>query len=100
GGGWRGRLRGRSGPLPARDEATGRFQGGAGRWRLLVTHPAGSLQAAVTSARRRNLAVGSCVLALLGAAAVLSAAAGERARRLGQQPGAFLAAVPHRPPAP
>ncbi|HVJ26254.1 MAG TPA: hypothetical protein VM493_01890, partial [Vicinamibacterales bacterium] len=36
------------------------------KWRLLVKHPSGSLEAAVSSVRRRNLIVSSGILGILG----------------------------------
>src|SRR5204863_7421830 len=41
------------------------------RWRLLVKHPSGSLEAAVNSARRRNLLISSSILSVLGASVAL-----------------------------
>ena len=38
----------------------------AAQWRLLVTHPSGSLEAAVSAVRRRNLIVSSSILGVLG----------------------------------
>jgi signal transduction histidine kinase len=65
------------------------------RWRLLVRHRAGSLDAAVGSARRRNLALGFGILVLLGASVALVAVAARRAQRLARQQIEFVAAVSH-----
>ncbi len=65
------------------------------RWRLSVTHPAGSLEAAIDRARRRNLAVSLAVLALLGLSALLLVASSRRAQRLAQQRLEFVAGVSH-----
>lgn len=65
------------------------------RWRLAVRHPAGSVVAAVAAARRRNLALGLGIIAVLaGGLAVLWVANG-RARRLARQQLEFVAGVTH-----
>jgi len=65
------------------------------RWSLSVTHPAGSLEAAINRARRRNLAVSLAVLALLGLSALLLVASSRRAQHLAQQRLEFVAGVSH-----
>jgi signal transduction histidine kinase len=65
------------------------------RWRLLVRHRAGSLDAAVQRARRRNLALGFGTLVLLGASVALVVVAARRAQRLARQQIEFVAAVSH-----
>ena len=65
------------------------------RWKLVVTHPSGSLEAAVSSQRRRNLAISSSVLGLLGASMGLLVLATRRAQRLAKQQMEFVAAVSH-----
>ncbi len=64
-------------------------------WLLIVRHRGGSLEQAVTAVRRRNLAVGLGVLALLGAAGVVLATGAQRARRLARQQLEFVAGVTH-----
>jgi signal transduction histidine kinase len=64
-------------------------------WKLVVTHPARSLEAAVSSQRRRNLAISSSVLGLLGASMGLLVLATRRAQRLAKQQLEFVAAVSH-----
>ncbi len=64
-------------------------------WKLVVTHPSGSLEAAVSSQRRRNLAISSSVLGLLGASMGLLVLATRRAQRLAKQQMEFVAAVSH-----
>ena len=64
-------------------------------WKLVVTHPSGSLEAVVTSQRRRNLAISSSVLGLLGASMGLLVLATRRAQRLAKQQMEFVAAVSH-----
>ena len=69
--------------------------GGAPRWRLVVKHPSGSLEAAVNSARRRNLLVSSSVLALLGISVGFLVVTTRRAQELARQQMEFVAAVSH-----
>jgi signal transduction histidine kinase len=66
-----------------------------GRWRLVVTHRAGSVDAVVAAARRRNLAISGGVLALLAASAVLTAVSAQRARGLAHRQIEFVASVSH-----
>ena len=68
---------------------------GAPRWRLVVRHPSGSLEAAVNSARRRNLLVSSSVLALLGISVGFLVVTTRRAQELARQQMEFVAAVSH-----
>ena len=65
------------------------------RWRLIVKHPSGSLEAAVNSVRRRNLAVSFGVLALLGASVGFLMVSTRRAQELARQQMEFVAAVSH-----
>ena len=65
------------------------------RWRLLVKHPAGSLEAAVDVTRRRNLMVSMSILGVLAASMVLMAAAMRRSHELARQQMEFVAAVSH-----
>jgi signal transduction histidine kinase len=65
------------------------------RWRLVARHRAGSLEAAVSAARMRNLALSFGVLLLMfGSVAVLAITA-DRAERLARQQIEFVAAVSH-----
>jgi signal transduction histidine kinase len=64
-------------------------------WKLVVTHPSGSLEAAVSSQRRWNLAISSSVLGLLGASMGLLVLATRRAQQLAKQQMEFVAAVSH-----
>lgn len=66
-----------------------------GRWLLLVQHRAGSLEAAVGEARRRNLAVSSLVLILMGTTIALLVVSARRAQRLAQLQMQFVAGVSH-----
>jgi signal transduction histidine kinase len=65
------------------------------RWRLLVQHRAGSLEAAVNTTRRRNLFVSSSILAVLGASVGLLILSTRRAQDLARQQMEFVAAVSH-----
>jgi signal transduction histidine kinase len=76
------------GPPRSQDEATG-------RWLLLVQHQSGSLEAAVASARRRNLAASFGILLLLTVSVALLAATSRRAHRLARQQIEFVAGVSH-----
>jgi signal transduction histidine kinase len=68
---------------------------GAGRWRLVVQHRAGSLEAAVDATRRRNLAISSGVLAMLGVSVGFLVVSTRRAQQLARQQMEFVAAVSH-----
>lgn len=67
----------------------------AAHWKLVVTHPLGSLEAAVTSQRRTNLAISTSVLGLLAASMGLLVLSTRRAQRLAKQQMEFVAAVSH-----
>jgi len=62
---------------------------------MRVRHRGGSLDALVARSRRRNLAIGLGVLALLAASIILVFAAAQRQRRLARQQMEFVAAVSH-----
>ena len=65
------------------------------RWRLVVKHPSGSLEAAVNAARRRNIIVSTSVMALLGISVGFLIVTTRRAQELAQQQMEFVAAVSH-----
>lgn len=67
----------------------------AGAWQLVVKHRAGSLEAAVASARRRNLAISFGILSLLGVSVGLIMLSSRRAQRLATQQMEFVAGVSH-----
>lgn len=67
----------------------------APRWRLVVKHPSGSLEAAVNAARRRNIVVSTSVMALLGISVGFLIVTTRRAQELAQQQMEFVAAVSH-----
>jgi signal transduction histidine kinase len=66
-----------------------------GRWRLLVRRHDGGVDAAVSAARMRNLAVSSGIVFILGAAVVLLVALLRRAEKLRRQQIEFVAAISH-----
>jgi signal transduction histidine kinase len=68
---------------------------GPARWRLLVQHQSGSLEAAVAAVRRRNMAISSGVLLLLTVSVALLTATSRKAHRLAQQQMEFVAGVSH-----
>ena len=87
-------VRGRRGSPRGRDNELNGAEVPA-RWRLMVQHQSGSLDAAVGTIRRRNLAISSGVLLLLTFAVVMLAATSRRAEKLAQQQMEFVAGVSH-----
>ena len=67
----------------------------SGPWRLLVQHSAGSLDAAVAAARRRNLWLSFGILAVLATSVGLIVVNARRSERLAAQQMDFVAAVSH-----
>jgi signal transduction histidine kinase len=65
------------------------------RWRLVIEHPSGSLESAVNAARRRNLAISSTILAVLGISVALLVVSTRRAQDLARQQLEFVATVSH-----
>ncbi len=66
-----------------------------GRWMLMAKHRSGSLEAAVSSVRWRNLMISSGVLMLLALAVGLILVSARRAQALARQQMEFVAAVSH-----
>jgi hypothetical protein len=66
-----------------------------GVWKVVVRHKAGSLDAAVASTRRTNLAISFGILVVLGAAVALTLVSTYRARKLARQQVEFVAGVSH-----
>ena len=64
-------------------------------WRILVQHPAGSLDAAVSQVRRRNLWLSFGILAILATGVVMVVVTARRAERLAGQQMDFVATVSH-----
>ncbi len=77
------------------DREPRRAPGSDDPWLLVVRHRGGSLEHAVAMVRRRNLAIGLGVLALLGAAGAVLATGAQRARGLARQQLEFVASVTH-----
>ena len=65
------------------------------KWDLLVKHKAGSLEAAVTATRNRNLAISLGVFTLLATAIAMVMVSTRRAQRLAAQQMEFVAGVSH-----
>lgn len=65
------------------------------KWRLVVKHPSGSLETAVSSLRRRNLLVSSGILGILGVSIGFLVVSTRRAQELARQQMEFVAAVSH-----
>jgi len=70
-------------------------EGGPGRWRLLVRHQAGSLDALVASTRRRNLAISAAILLLILATICVLVRFSRRAHQLAELQMNFVAGVSH-----
>lgn len=68
---------------------------GPAHWRLLVKHPAGSLESAVNAVRRRNLAISSTILGVLGLSVGFLVVSTRRAQALARQQLEFVATVSH-----
>ncbi|MEN3334032.1 MAG: two-component system, OmpR family, sensor histidine kinase SenX3 [Blastocatellia bacterium] len=66
-----------------------------GRWLVALKHRAGSLDAAVAAARRRNLAVSFGILLLLSVSIAMIVVSTRRAERLARQQMEFVAGVSH-----
>lgn len=66
-----------------------------GPWQLVIQHRAGSLEAAVTSARRRNLAISFGILLLLAGSVAMIVVSTRRAERLANRQMDFVSAVSH-----
>jgi signal transduction histidine kinase len=66
-----------------------------GRWRLLAQHRSGSLEAAVTRLRYRNLALSFVAFLVLTGSVALLTVTSRRAQRLAKQQMEFVAGVSH-----
>jgi signal transduction histidine kinase len=66
-----------------------------GRWDLVATHRAGSVDHVVAAARLRNLGVSAFILVLLGVSVALVAVSAQRARLLAERQVEFVAGVSH-----
>jgi signal transduction histidine kinase len=65
------------------------------RWQLVAQHRLGSLEAAVSAVRRRNLFVGLGTLSLLGFAGVMTVVWAERVRSIGRLQMELAAGISH-----
>jgi two-component system sensor histidine kinase SenX3 len=65
------------------------------QWRLVVKHPSGSLEGAVNAARRRNLAISTSILGVLGLSVGFLVLSTRRAQDLARQQLEFVATVSH-----
>lgn len=86
---------GRGGPERGREGREFLVPGSGARWVLLVQHESGSLEAAVTRVRRRNLGISFGVLMLLTVSVGLLTLSSRRAQRLARQQMEFVAGVSH-----
>ena len=66
-----------------------------GRWQLLLSHRAGSLEAVVAASRRRNLILSFGILVLLAVSLTIIMGSTQRAKRLARQQMEFVAGVSH-----
>ena len=65
------------------------------RWQIVISHRAGSLDAAVAQARRRNLIASFGILSLLAVSLVVIIISSRRAQRLARKQMDFVAGVSH-----
>ena len=65
------------------------------KWKLMVRHRAGSLEAAVGRVRQRNLIISSSIIGVLAVSMGLLVISTRRAQRLARQQMEFVAAVSH-----
>jgi signal transduction histidine kinase len=84
-----------TGPLRVQPGGVTTHGGGGPRWELTMQHRAGSLEAAVATVRRRNLALSSSILGLLAISIALVLLSARRAERLAAQQVEFVAGVSH-----
>jgi signal transduction histidine kinase len=66
-----------------------------GRWKLVLNHQAGSLEAAVANLRFKNLLISFGILLMLAVSMIIIVIATRRAQRLAQQKMEFVAAISH-----
>jgi signal transduction histidine kinase len=81
-------------PLFSAGPNSAEFNGGL-RWQIVINHRAGSLDAAVAQARRRNLIASFGILSLLGVSLVVIIVSSRRAQRLARKQMDFVAGVSH-----
>ncbi len=79
-------------PAPASDAL---FGDADGNWQLVLNHRAGSLDAAISSLRLRDLLLSFGILLLLASSMAMMVITTRRAQRLAQQKMDFVAAISH-----
>jgi signal transduction histidine kinase len=84
-----------SGAPPQISGSTVRLANSPPRWQLVLQHSAGSLDAAVSNARHRNLWLSFGLLSVLAAGVVLIVTNAQRSERLATQQMDFVATVSH-----
>ena len=89
------RPRGMRGAAPGPGPSPGGPPPGSGRWQIFVRHRAGSLEALVLQARRRNLAVTAGVLLLMVATIAALVRLTRRSQALAAEQMGFVNAVSH-----
>ena len=82
-------------PLKKDPAISSTSSGEDGHWQLLINHRAGSLAAAVSGVRHRNLTISFGILLLLGTGILMTAISTRRAERLARQQISFVAGVTH-----
>jgi signal transduction histidine kinase len=93
-----GRFPGAPGPdtrVPGRFPVPPPLDAGRGRWRLLVRHEGGSLEAVVARARWQNVAISGGILLLIVATVAALARFSRRAQQLAETQMNFVAGVSH-----
>ncbi|MEO6326225.1 MAG: HAMP domain-containing sensor histidine kinase [Thermoanaerobaculia bacterium] len=80
---------------PARADAPPGRERAGGRWQLIVSHRAGSLENAVAGLHRYNLAMSFGIFVLLGLSGTMLVVSTQRAERLARQQIEFVAGVSH-----
>lgn len=86
---------GRGDPRSGSSTAAGQFRLVRPSWRLVLQHGAGSLDAAVSQVRRRNLALSFGILTVLVAGVVLVVVNARRSEQLASRQMDFVATVSH-----
>jgi signal transduction histidine kinase len=82
-------------PLATPASGTALAGSDGGRWKLILNHRAGSLEAAVADLRMKNLLISFGVLLMLGVSVLIMLIATRRVQRLAQQKMEFVAAISH-----
>jgi signal transduction histidine kinase len=83
------------GPFDTSASGPSLSSGDSGRWRLVLAHRAGSLEAAVAGLRFQNMLISFGILLLLLISVAIMVITTRRAQRLAQQKMEFVAAISH-----